>query len=59
MVERMLSVAEVAERLGTTESHVRRLARSGALSAVKVGKLWRFHADDLEALVRPSGPPER
>ncbi len=45
----MLSIAEVAMRLGISKGHAYRLARSGKLpGAVRVGRLWRVDARRLE-----------
>ena len=40
-----LTVAEAAAYLGVCSETVRRLARSGQLPAIRVGKLWRFDAE--------------
>lgn len=45
----MLSVAEVAQRLGVSEQTVLRLITAGDLAAHKVGKQYRIAPDDLAA----------
>lgn len=44
-----LSLEEVAEKLGVTYQLVYRLARSGDLPAVRLGKLYRVSTADLDA----------
>ncbi len=44
-----LSLEEVAEKLGVTYQLVYRLARSGELPAVRLGKLYRVSSVDLDA----------
>lgn len=39
--DRLLTVAEAAERLGLTEQYVRGLAQSGELASVRIGKYVR------------------
>ena len=43
-----LSLEEVAEKLGVTYQLVYKLARSGDLPAVRLGKLYRVSAVDLD-----------
>ena len=43
-----LSLEEVAEMLGVTYQLIYRLARSGELPAVRLGKLYRVARGDLE-----------
>jgi len=52
--ERLLTAAEVAERLGFTERYVWKLGREGALPRVKVPgrKYVRFCEADVEQFVR-------
>ena len=65
---RLLTAAEVAERLGYTERYVWRLGREGVLPRIKVPgrKYVRFDEDDVErfidggrAAVRPAAPLPR
>jgi excisionase family DNA binding protein len=52
----MLTAAEVARQLATTEDHVRRLAQKGALPCVRLGDgpraRVRFSRSAIEKLVR-------
>lgn len=49
---RLLDAREAASRLRLHPETVSRMARTGRISAVKVGREWRFHADALD--VRPA-----
>lgn len=51
---RLLTAAEVAERLGYTERYVWKLGREGVLPRIKLQgrKYVRFAEDDVERLVR-------
>jgi excisionase family DNA binding protein len=55
-IGRLLTAAEVAERLGYTERYVWRLGREGVLPRVKVPgrKYVRFAERDVERFVRAS-----
>lgn len=44
----IMTIAEVAAYLGLQELTVRRLAREGALPAVKLGRQWRVKRDLLD-----------
>ena len=46
---RLLSIGQLAERLGTTPRHVRRLVAERRVPFVKVGRLVRFDPDDIAA----------
>jgi excisionase family DNA binding protein len=51
----MLSVEQVAERLGLHVKTVRNYVREGRLKAVRIGKQYRIAASDLAAMMgRPS-----
>ena len=62
---RLLTAAEVAERLGVTERYVWRLGREGALPRVKAPgrKYVRFCEEDVERFIRDgrqvARPPAR
>ena len=47
----LLSVDHVAEILGLHPRTIRRFIRDGRLKAKKLGKQWRIHRRDLDALV--------
>ncbi|HUU54493.1 MAG TPA: helix-turn-helix domain-containing protein [Armatimonadota bacterium] len=49
VVNPLLTVAEAAKLLKTSEYQVRELARSGELRGAKWGGAWRFSLTDLEA----------
>ena len=44
----IMTIAEVAAYLGLHELTVRRLAREGAIPALKLGRQWRVKRDLLE-----------
>ena len=50
-MERLLTVAEAAERLNTTPCHVRRLVFERRIAYRKLGNYVRFHPDDLAEYV--------
>jgi len=47
----IMTIAEVAQYLGLHELTVRRLAREGAIPALKLGRQWRVKRDLLEAWI--------
>ena len=49
---RLLTVADVAERLQFSEKHVRRLIDAGEIPAVRIGRLVRVSEDDLTLFIR-------
>jgi excisionase family DNA binding protein len=51
--DRLLTAAEVAERIGTTERYVWSLGRSGVLARVRLrgGRLVRFLESDVDAMI--------
>lgn len=54
----LLTVAQVAARLGLTRFHVARLIQAGRLKAIKPGHDYLIDADDLAAFQRrPVGRP--
>ena len=50
-MERLLTVAEAAERLNTTPRHMRRLVFERRIAYRKLGNYVRFHPDDLAEYV--------
>ena len=50
-VDNLVDASQAAERLCTTERHVRRLYSERRLPFVKVGKVVRFRPEDLDAFV--------
>ena len=51
MNEKLLTPAQVAERLQITERTVYEWIRGGKVTALKLGRLWRIRQDDLEAFL--------
>jgi excisionase family DNA binding protein len=51
----LLSADEVERMLGVDKSTVYRMAADGRLSAIKVGRQWRFPADPLRELFEAAG----
>jgi excisionase family DNA binding protein len=56
--EELLTVAEVAERLGLSRYTVRVWINEGKLRAVKMGKAWRIPESALDAVVDPEAGSE-
>ena len=50
--DRWLSVEEIAEHLGVAKDSVYRWIEKRGLPAHKVGKLWKFKKDEVDAWVR-------
>ncbi len=48
----LMSIQEAAKYLGLAEESVRYLARAKRLPCGKVGRLWRFHKEDLDTFLR-------
>jgi excisionase family DNA binding protein len=53
----LLSIAQVAERLSVTEAAVRKWLAQRRLPVVKLGRLTRLRACDLEDVVQRGLPP--
>jgi excisionase family DNA binding protein len=51
-MDELLDIAAVAQYLGVSERTVYNKVRSGDLPAVKVGRLWRVRAAELQAWLR-------
>jgi len=51
----VLSVKQVADRLGVSIRTVYKHVKSGNLKAVKIGYLWRIREEDFEEFIRPKG----
>ena len=49
--ERFLNSREAAALLQIHPKTLQRLARKGEICAMRIGKLWRFRASDLDAWV--------
>ena len=50
----LFDAAEVAQYVGVKRTTVQRWCRSGYLKAIKLGKSWRIHPDELEDLLKRS-----
>ena len=50
-MDRLLTMEEVAKRLGTTPRHVRRLVFERRIAYRKLGRYVRFHPDDVAEYV--------
>ena len=48
---RLLTVGDVADRLGVSSATVHRLAGAGTLPRIHVGRVTRFRSEDLEAFI--------
>ncbi len=51
MSEEILTIQEVAKLLKVADKTVYTMAQKGALPAFKVGGLWRFRRQDLDAWI--------
>ena len=56
---KLLTPDQAAERLAVSPKTVRDWLRSGKLTGVKAGKLWRIREFDLEAFLITPGGKER
>ena len=52
MAERWLSVADIAEYLGVKRDTVYKWIERKRMPAHKVGRLWKFKLDEVDAWVR-------
>ncbi|MDB4110179.1 helix-turn-helix domain-containing protein [bacterium] len=48
----LLDIGDAAERLGTTERHMRALIANRKIDYIKVGRLVRFDPSTLDAWIR-------
>ncbi len=55
MSDRWLSVEEIAQYLGISRDTVYSWVGKTNIPAHKVGKLWKFKADEIDAWVRKKG----
>ncbi len=58
-VPRLLDVAELAERLGVTERHVRRLVAERRIPFLKWGRLLRFDPKEIIGFLDDARVPPR
>lgn len=52
MSDKLMTVEEVAEYLRVKVPTVYEWAKEGKIPAAKVGRLWRFERDDIDAWVQ-------
>ena len=57
-MQQYLTPADVATMLQVSLETVLRWARSGELAGAKLGKLWRFRPDDVNAFVQRRQPAQ-
>lgn len=57
MAAPLLSAQRVQDLLGVDASTVYRMAADGRLPGVRIGRQWRFPADQIEALLQPAAVP--
>jgi excisionase family DNA binding protein len=55
----MLSMNEVADKLGVSRETVRRLILRKELRAVRIGRQWRVTEEDLAAYLKRAGTTEQ
>jgi len=55
MARQVMTVEEVAEYLRVTSSSIYEWAKAGKMPAAKVGRLWRFHREEIDAWMRKGG----
>lgn len=56
MTEPLLTSEQLAARLGVDENTVYRWSRQGRIPALKVGRWWRFHLQDVEHALSSDAP---
>jgi len=59
VIERLLTAAELAERLGVPKTWILESARSGAMPCVRLGRYVRFDLTDVEAWLEECKRPGR
>jgi excisionase family DNA binding protein len=59
-IEKLLDTKEVAEWLKVSERQVTKMAVGRQIAAIKIGSIWRFRPQDIEAYIKQhrSEPPE-
>lgn len=48
MEEKMLTLAQVADRLQVSEKTIYRYVEAKELKGVKIGRVWRFYEEDIK-----------
>lgn len=59
MSDKLLTLEQVADQLGTTPRHVRRLVFERRITYRKLGRYVRFHPDDVEDYIERCSVPVR
>jgi len=62
MMNIYLTVPQAVEKSGFTKEHVRYLARTGRIEAIRFGQVWAVDPDSLDAYLateRKRGPKRR
>lgn len=54
-MKEVLTIAEASRYLRVNKATIYKLARRGLMPAFKVGKVWRFKRDKIEAWVETNG----
>jgi excisionase family DNA binding protein len=57
MLDKLLTTEQVAEQLGTTPRHVRRLVFERRITYRKLGRYVRFHPDDVDDYIKRCSVP--
>lgn len=52
VLEKMLTLKEVAEYLNVSENTVRRWSKMRQIPAIKIGRQWRYRKTDIDRWVR-------
>lgn len=56
MTKKMLTTAQVADRIAMSERYVTQICAAGELPAKKFGNTWRIDPDVLEAFIADAEP---
>ena len=51
------TIQEVASSLKVSKRTIQRAIKKGDLTGAKIGKLWRFTAEDIHAWIKPPTKP--
>ena len=58
-MQKILTISEVAERLGMHPVSVYRLVKEAKLPVFRIGRMLRFDAEELEKWMLNANPPRR
>jgi excisionase family DNA binding protein len=56
--DRWLSIAEICQYLGVSNDTVYKWIDKHAMPAHRLGRLWKFKRDEVDAWVKAGGPAE-